>query len=451
MGVRKGTEKGKELEIEVATLLQRAGFEVNLDSKSAKPRQTDIFAKSKDFDLIVEVKNQKRKVDIDDIDALRSRLGRVSSDIVGVIFTSSSLSAGAIKEIEANRSREILAIIGAELDDVRSGRKNLSNLIHRKREQIRENGKSWFSSKDQFEFVRSKLPLGELEFEIGAQRSSWFESKSNFASMAYAPNIPDTGWVISGEGARLSLRLELSSFDALRDTLGYLHAKFGLSNEGAFSIHQSESCWHGVGAESFLHSLRNWTSRYQNSSAKKFHHSEEAFYFDSLLTGWVELSLQQRVDFDDPNSAFFHHVELTVQLSGIPVDLEPFVRLCRYTGNEWASFEYVQERLTKTVRLKKAIALQMRGTIIGKALPSRDDDEFIVGLIVKNPFFKRKKLPKELDRSDYPIPLHDDELIPCFLRHHHLRNQRIKEYQLTGFEFTLAGRSIVAKPIADWR
>jgi Restriction endonuclease len=97
--------RGREFEAEVAKFLRTAGFDVTPNAKTAKPRQTDLFAKGDNLDLLVEVKNQKRDLDVSDIDALRSRLDRTPPDIVGAIFTTSGLTKNAIAEIEKDRIR----------------------------------------------------------------------------------------------------------------------------------------------------------------------------------------------------------------------------------------------------------------------------------------------------------------------------------------------------------
>lgn len=104
------TEQGNELEAKIARYLRSSGFEVTVDAKAARPRQTDLFARNEDVDLLIEVKNRRRKIDVGDVDALRSRLNRVTSDIVGVIFATSDLTRGAIEAIETDRRREILSL-----------------------------------------------------------------------------------------------------------------------------------------------------------------------------------------------------------------------------------------------------------------------------------------------------------------------------------------------------
>ena len=159
---------------------------------------------------------------------------------------------------------------------------------------------------------------------------------------------------VTGEGARLPIRLALNNIKDLRNIVGYLHHKFGLTSNGMFSIQQSGSCWHGVGAENLLQAVEQWRERYAQSPSKTFHHSEEFIYFDQFRDGWIELSSQQRID-SKLRGSFLHHSELVIQLPGVPVDTSPFLKLCRYTSNEWANFEYIGERWTSRIRLKKPV------------------------------------------------------------------------------------------------
>src|SRR5437764_10453584 len=105
-----------EFEAEIAAFLQAAGFEVTRNAKAARPRQTDIFAKADDLNVLVEAKSQKRKVGSAEIDALRSRLDRVTPDVIGAIFATSGLNSEAIEAIESNRRQSIVAFGREEIE-----------------------------------------------------------------------------------------------------------------------------------------------------------------------------------------------------------------------------------------------------------------------------------------------------------------------------------------------
>jgi hypothetical protein len=154
---------GHEFELEVAKFLQAAGFEVTPNAGAARPRQTDLFARGQSLDLLIEVKNRRHKVDVSDVDALRARLSRTASDVVGVIFSTSGLTKGALKAIEVDRTREVLVFTGTEIDEIRSNLASLSNLLNRKRNELRIHGRAWFGSVSHREFLKvQRKPPVEL-------------------------------------------------------------------------------------------------------------------------------------------------------------------------------------------------------------------------------------------------------------------------------------------------
>jgi Holliday junction resolvase len=447
--------KGRGYEAQIAELFTNAGFEVITNPKSARPRQTDLIVRDGAVDFLIEVKNQAKKIDSGDIDSLRSRLARVSHDVVGIIVTKSTLTDSAVAVIEADRSREILVFINDEVENICSRWQNVRALIERKRTAFRIQGKVWFSTKRDLEFSKIRLPSGNLEFRINEATIPYFEMRSGFAGAIYALEIPDTGWgSFAGEGARLSIQLALSSIPELRNVLGYLHKKFGLSRNGVFSIQQTECCWQGSGAEEFASAVHNWKDRYKKSSSKRLHHSEEVRYFDQIRNGWVELSAQQRVWVEQSREAMLHQSELVIQMPGIPVDASPFVKLCQYVGNEWAEFQYFSHRMTVRKRLKRTLPIKMVGRITRKA----DNDEglplkcpVVVGVIGRNPFYKRKSLPDELEASEIPLAeLAETELLICSLRDWHDDGDLVDRYDLQGIEATVGGCGAILRPFGTW-
>jgi Restriction endonuclease len=237
------TSRGSEFETEVAKILRSAGFEVTPNAKAASPRQTDLFARSDSVDLLIEAKNRKHKIDVSDVDALRSRLNRTSFDVVGAIFTTSGITRGAVKLIESDRRREVLVFVKEEVERLRRGDQNVRTLIDRKRNELRVHGKAWFGPTLRSEFLTVRLPSENVEFQIGDAVAPYFESRSSLSGAYYSLEMPDPGWGgFGGEGARLSISLPLSTARDLRNIMGYLHERFGLSKNGIFSIHQSESC-----------------------------------------------------------------------------------------------------------------------------------------------------------------------------------------------------------------
>jgi hypothetical protein len=225
-----------------------------------------------------------------------------------------------------------------------------------------------------------------------------------------------------------------------------------------FSIQQSESCWYGVGAEEFLGAVEQWHARYAKSQSRAFHHSEEFIYFDHFRNGWMELSSQQRIDWEPrgtPRTSFLHQSELVIQLPGVPVDTSPFLKLCQYTGNDWANFEYIGQRWTSTVRLKKPVTLNVTGVIVNRELFSGADpnrERVVIGIIGRNPFYRKKSLPQELLKSGIS-PLHElneTELLVCSLKDWYEDGDVVDRYVLQGFEVTVGGVGQVVRPFGTW-
>lgn len=455
--VKRTNKHGYAFEAEIAEILRNSGFVVTSNPKVAKPRQTDLFAKSEDIDLLVEAKNRTRNVSVADIDDLRVRLRRTSSDIVGVIFTTSRLTSGAIKAIEEDRSREILAFVKRELEGISSKEHSFHTLLERKRDELRANGKAWFGTANSLEFANTPLPASTTEFQFADSTKAYFESSGDFGGLFYTLQMHDTGWGnIGGEGARLNLRLALNTAADLRNIVGYLHQKFGLSRNGSFSIQQSSSCWHGIGINNFLRSVEQWRDRYSKSLFKDFHHSEELNYFDQFRNGWIEFSSEHRIDFDQSDHAsFLYGAQLVIQFSGVPVDTTQYRQLCKYTGNDWANFQFVPERLSFMRRLKRPLPLET----VGKVL-SRDDvtrrragaDHTVIGIVARNPFYNRKQLPEELLDPELPAldGLVSAELLLCSLSDWYNRSDQVDHHFLKGFEITVGGAGNIVRPYGSW-
>jgi hypothetical protein len=161
------------------------------------------------------------------------------------------------------------------------------------------------------------------------------------------------------------------------------------------------------------------------------------------------LTTRQRVP-DGSHSAHLHQTDVCIQLPGMPVDASPYLELCRYTGNEWADFRSVQERHTQTRRLKKPLRLEVLGTLV-RTDDDRKKDRWIVGLIARNPFFRKKKLPRELEMET--ASLHDllrMELILFDLRDHIEEGDEVDYFMLQGVESTDAQYVQIIRPFGSW-
>lgn len=447
---KRASPPGQALELEVLRLLEGAGFRALRNSRVARPRQTDILAEGNDLTLLIEAKDRKRVVDVGDVDDLRARLGRTTQDVIGIIFTTSAISGPAIKEIESDRTREILVFVAAEIELLRESKARLLNLITKKRSELRANGRVWFRTGVDGEYLHVSLPRSTMEFVAAQRTSSHFCSRTGFAHATFSMQIPDTGWGNPGsDGVQLSLSLSLSTLEELRDLFGYLHYAFGLSSSGSFTIHQSGSCWQGIGVANLLKVLTDPWSRYRAASMESMHHTEDITYFDEFQNGWLVLYTRQRVP-DTPRAhSFLYDTHVCIQLPGVPVDASPYLNLCRYVGNEWADFRTVAGHPCRTRRLKKSVKLDVVGTLV-RTYDDRDNDRWIVGLIARNPFYRKKRLPSELELRGELNDLMQIELIFCDLKDHIEEGDEIDQYLLKGVETMDAQYAQIIRPFGTW-
>jgi hypothetical protein len=183
---------------------------------------------------------------------------------------------------------------------------------------------------------------------------------------------------------------------------------------------------------------------------ERVHHSEDITYFDQFRNGWLLLYTRQRVPEGPKSPAFLHDTNICIQIPGVPVDLSPYLELCRYTGNEWESFGTILEDRRQIKRLKKPIKLEVVGTLV-RTDEDRDADRWIVGLVARNPFYGKKKMPRDLDLDGFP--LHDllqMELLLVELRHHHQEGDEVDYYVLQGLETTDAQYAQITRPFGTW-
>jgi hypothetical protein len=179
------------------------------------------------------------------------------------------------------------------------------------------------------------------------------------------------------------------------------------------------------------------------------HHSEDITYFDEFENGWVELYTRQRVPDGSSSHTYLSETRLCIQLPGVPVDTSRYLNLSRYTGNPFADFRVVHEHPCQTVRLKSPVKLDVVGTLV-RTYYGRKDDRWVVGLIVRNPFFQKKKLPAELQLQGELNDLLQMELIFCDMKDHIGEGDEVDQYTLQGFETMQAHYTQIIRPFGTW-
>jgi hypothetical protein len=244
----------------------------------------------------------------------------------------------------------------------------------------------------------------------------------------------------------LSLRLSVENKKQLRDFLALIDNRFGLSNDGSYVIEQSFASWHGVGAKSFVEEVGRLNQRYKDSGDAYIHHSEDLAYFDSFKDGWILFTARQNVK-RHQNTAPIYQSEIVIQLPGIPVDVAPFLNLCRETNNLDARFYPVSGHEVKRVQFKQPIKLKTLGVIIDV----QKDTTNVCGFIAQNPFFGLKKFPSEFVKQDFTsVPLAETEFLICDSTDWHEFGDKIDYYVLRGIEGLWADSEFIIRPFGTW-
>src|ERR1700692_247936 len=76
--------RGYRLQEFVGTLFTKRHFDVRLNSRAARPRQTDLVARKGNDVFVIESKWQGTSTDIDDLTSLRDRLERTAGLAIGI-------------------------------------------------------------------------------------------------------------------------------------------------------------------------------------------------------------------------------------------------------------------------------------------------------------------------------------------------------------------------------
>ena len=102
------------------------------------------------------------------------------------------------------------------------------------------------------------------------------------------------------------------------------------------------------------------------------------------------------------------------------------------------------------MRLQKPIKLEVVGTLV-RTDEDREADRWIVGLVARNPFYRKKKLPRELELEGSPLnDLLQMELLLVDLRDHHQEGDEVDHYVLQGVDTTDAQYAQIIRPFGTW-
>jgi len=435
--------RGPAFEKVLGEQLTADGFTVHFNPKTARPRQTDLLAIREPQHFLIEAKWRKRNIVVGDVDSLRARLNRTPSDIVGCIFNMSGYSSAAIKQVESDRSREILLFNAAEINSIFADRLDVHELIQRKREMLRVDGRVWFDDSKTESLARRNNfppPCRDLRTRTGAAPLIGFPSDND--ETVFFLDIPETGAIDTF--ISIELRLAVHNTAELADVLATVQETIGLSDQGTFSIQQLAHAWYGFGARNFLDAIESWEQRYSDAKLKSPHHSEDLVFLDHSGGALIALTSRQRVG----ESTFLHASELEIQLAGIPVDSSKIQELARKTGNPEALF---QTRSGSGLHSAHFKAGQIKLVPHSKVVNSNLGEEWVCGIVAKNPFTtsRTKRLAGSLGEF-FPRHLSNPKYLLCAVSDQYLLRDEVSNLSVRSVFGTWIGHVPVVNVRCTW-
>jgi hypothetical protein len=371
------------------------------------------------------------------------RLNRIPSDFVGCIFNMSGYSSRAIKQVESDRTREILLFNAAEINSIFADRFEVHELIRRKRETLRVDGRVWFDdSRPESSTSRKNLPPPCQEFRTKTGAAPLVAFPSDNDETVFFLDIPETGAI--NTFVSMELRLAIHHPAELANVLETIQETVGLSEQGTFSIKQLSHAWYGFGAQNFLDAIENWQQRYSDAKLKSPHHSEDLVFLDRSGGALIALTSRQRVG----DSTFLHASELEIQLAGIPVDSSKIQELACKTGNPDALFQTSSGSGLHSAHFK---AGQVKLVPHSKIVNSDLGEEWVCGIVAKNPFTanRMKQLAGSLGEF-FPQHLCEPEYLLCAVSDRYLLRDEVSNLSVRSVFGTWIGHVPVLNVRCTW-
>jgi hypothetical protein len=444
--------RGYGLEGLVGRLFRSAHFRTARNPRLARPRQTDLLAEGGGTTFLVETKWRKTRATVADIDALRGRLDRSQSGVIGVLISLSGFTATAITAVLERRDRPVLLLDHADLERACARDFDLRRLLRIKQDALRLQAEVLIGSQEP-SFQRpsrsSDPPVDGDAFLLAADgsRVPWIDARGSFSGFAFSRGLNDPDWVSApGAGVTFDLPLSVQSVDGVVHALSELSSLGWATGAGTWSIAQSETNWHGIGPAALAEALLRWQERYREAGS--LHHTEQVVYQDVCDDGFYTLLID--VASADPRIVW--RADMSLQLSGIPLDLNPIRELCRtFDVQARTRFRPRTEKMLSRLSLDRTTSTQVKPVaFIVKEQPELPSDrQFMVcGLVVANPYCQRSSLACELP-DEMPRPLEETQFWVCDLRSWH-RLGKTLNYRLEMCEWAETSDAVAARVVADW-
>jgi hypothetical protein len=439
--------RGRAFEDLFCRLLYQNGFDVQKNSRSAKPRQTDLLAEHDNSTFLFELKWLKAPVDIEAVGQIRDRLRRVPRGTIGCICSLSGFTGSLIRDIEAYRHEfDILLFNPFETYSLFAGQTTILELIDEKRKNLKRNGTLWFFQQapriSSSRYV--ELPTGVEHLQmLGPVRCRLDSPHISDLVFARTPLIFDE--YISATS--LSVRIKDSTVDTIKDALTAATNYLGMRGGGSFGIRQNHVGWYGLGSESFLKEIARHEERYQGFEGR-IHHSEELVFFEELTYGIFLLTARQSLT----REGLIHSGEVTVRLAGTPVDTGPYLKFLRSLTQENLFFR-PEKPLRRAWIGPPSIEVPLDAVVteIRDANPLRPGNAAVSGIVIKNPFFKNSPTTAKFAQNKELMVFVEPEYLICTMDDWFDVGDEVDAYEITGLETVTIGEAVLLHPRCTWK
>lgn len=433
--------RGYALEQLVQRLFERAHFDVTASPRVATPRQTDLLAVRGPARCLVECKWRRRPAHVGDVDAVRARLERTSSNTTGVLISVSGFSGEAMKIVEGRRDRPLILLTHTDLADACRDPEGLSRLLDARLRTLVDHARiSPVTARSRGKRPAAPPPLNTF-WSLDGDPLPEIVGDGHYAPFVYGPALPDVDWVQGGGvGVSLDLRGNVNSQAALLKMLHNLD-RLGWSTRNArWSLRQGAREWHGCGAGNFSFTLKDWAARRDSMSRHDKHDIEEFQYVDHCDLGFYTLAGNVSAD----ARRFVRHTTISFQLSGTPLDTSAYEELDRVVGTGQAYFRPMSgPSVTRTHNPRRGGCLVAPLAWLVQEL---EDGPWVVGLVVQNPL-----LGKEPEAASWlPSVLRDSSVLICDLGSWHPFRTKPKTYWLRSSEEAWTSDVAVVRVVAQY-
>ena len=440
------------MEALVGRLFRSAHFRIDRNPGLARPRQTDLLAEGSGATFLIETKWRKQPATVADIDALRGRLDRSQSGVIGVLISLSGFTATALTAVLERRDRPVLLLDRADLERACARDFDLRRMLRIKQDALRLQAEVLVGSQEpsfQRPTSSSDSPVDGDAFLLAADgtRMPWIEASGSLSGFAFSRGLNDPDWVSApGAGVTFDLPLSIQTVDGMVHALGELSSLGWATGAGTWSIAQSETNWHGIGPASLAQALLRWGDRYEDAGS--LHHTEQVVYQDVCDDGFYTLLID--VAASEPRLVWRSDVSL--QLSGIPLDLDPIRELCRtFDVQARTRFRPQTEKVLNRVLLREGRSTEVKPVafVVKEQSGLPPDRRFMVcGLVVENPYWARADHARGVVEA-MPRPLEETEFLVCDLLSWHQLGKNLK-YRLEMCEWAGTSDALVARIVVDW-